>query len=178
MNISENLSNQFVTQSVQQKDDMYFYSQSWIWRAINALVSANDFNPSPTHISRRLNVDVEEVVCALEGLERLGFIYKNNNTYKKCINIVTNSHTNLDENSLLQTHISISSQILTNLNTNSLIKSLFINSNEVIIRKNLPKIIDFFTSLQKDSDDISSSEVFAIQISIGQLTNKPQGDLS
>lgn len=178
MNISENLSNQFVTQSVQRKDDMYFYSQSWIWRAIEALASAKDFNPSPTHLSNRLNITVEEVVCALEGLERLGLILRVNNGFKpkNIETVLNNSSTEIQ--SLIQSHVNLSSQILTQIDEDSFFINRFLLGNKDIVKSNLSKIKDFFNSIDTSGEKLPSPEVFAIQISITQVTNKPQGELS
>ena len=86
---------QTLKKSDQRQEDLYFYTQSWVWRAIEALVLAKDFDPSPRAIANRLNVSVETIVDALDGLERLGSIQRSGGTYTRNqeLNAITPEHT-------------------------------------------------------------------------------------
>jgi hypothetical protein len=67
--------------SLRSTEDIKMYLESWIWRAVESLITARDFEPSPRSIAYRLNISVEQAVDALEGLQRLGQIGKTSNSY-------------------------------------------------------------------------------------------------
>ncbi len=50
--------------------DLQNWAGNWIWRAVQTLVRAPDFNASPKWIAARLNISIEKAVDALEGVER------------------------------------------------------------------------------------------------------------
>lgn len=161
----------------QQKTDLQFYAQSWIWRAIEALVTAKNFNPSPIIIAKRINISVETVINALEGLERLNLIKRTESSYIKVDNMTIIDQTKVTKKDLLVTHSTLAPQILGMLDENSVFTSQIALGSLKIARKHAHKLIEFLDAVDADGAKEENPDLIAIEISIGQIGNNQERGL-
>lgn len=159
------------SQEDQKQEDLYFYTQSWIWRAVEALVLAKDFDPSPRAIANRLNVSVEAVVDALDGLERINAITREGRTFKRTQSYHSVNVSNSTRQQLLDSHTNISSQIVSKLNPESIFTNVICLGNKDIIIKHADKLRNFISSLVEEGKDLNNPDVIAVEISIAAIEN-------
>lgn len=157
--------------------DLMYYSQSWVWRAIEALVTAKNFNPSPIIIAKRINISVETVINALEGLERLSLIKRTESSYIKVENMSLIDETQVTKKELLVTHSTLAPQILGMLDENSVFTSQIALGSLKIARKHAHKLIEFLDAVDADGAKEENPDLIAIEISIGQIGNNQERGL-
>lgn len=91
------------------------------WWAIAAAFDLTDFNPSPIWFANRLNLTLEEVISALEGLVALGFVERKDGGYfavpgKDYLEFAQENKTKRE---IIDDHRIVSMQILNNMNENA-----------------------------------------------------------
>lgn len=145
---------------------------NWIWRSVQCLVECPDFNASPKWSAQKLNVSVDKIVEAFEGLETLGFIKKENNTYIPVTNWmqITPIHTTKSE--LLDSHTKLAPQILSNLTTNDKFTVQFFRGNDELLAKYAPKFVELYKQMNLEAEKLGLTEVIASEICFAKLTNK------
>jgi DNA-binding MarR family transcriptional regulator len=158
----------------QKQNDLYFYTQSWVWRAIEALVLAKDFDPSPRAISTRLNISVEMAVDALDGLERLGSIERSGKTFTRPAALHNITPAQATKEQLLDAHTNIAGQLLTKLNTESLFTTQICLGSLELVKKHASKISEFLNALDVEGRNIDNPDVISVEISIACINNKSQ----
>lgn len=146
------------------------YIGNWVWRATASLIDTKDFNPSPKWIAKKLNVTLEEVIDALEGLEKLGIIGRSTNGYKKLLKYVYFSDRDLDPKSVLSDHVLISTQIMgrlnpANPNVGSFYRTGFVATNQDLAKKYFLKIESVMKEFLMESANCSADAVYAFTFS-------------
>lgn len=154
----------------QMKIDLNQYCANWIWRATECLVEAPDFEASPKWSAKRLNVSVEKIVDAFEGLERLGYIVRNGNTFAKPKEYVAVDTAHLTREDLLSFHSKLAPQIITKLKSKDKFTTWFFNADEALITEFAPKFMKLFKELNDEGNRRQCKEVYASEISFAQLT--------
>ena len=154
-----------------QLSDSALYLQNWIWRAMECLVESPEFDPSPKWAARRLNVSVEKVVDALEGLERLGFVKKDGKTYIKCIKEYHYGPREIPSEELLHVHKRLTQQTLTKMTTRSKFSNWFFLSDDQILSKYSPLFIDLYKRMHKEGLEKGCTQVVASEICFATLTD-------
>lgn len=162
------------SQKDQKQEDLYFYTQSWVWRAIEALVLAKDFDPSPRAIATRLNVSVEAAVDALDGLVRLGCIERTGGTFTRNpqLNAVTPQTTSKEHT--LNAHTNLANQMIAKLNSDSFYKNQICLGSVKLIKENLPKIAEFFKTMDQEGRNEVSPGIVSIEFSVSCVENQSQ----
>lgn len=158
------------------KIDLQSYGSNWVWRAIEALVTAKNFDPSATAIASRLNVSLEAAVNALEGLERLGVIVRTGKTYSKPNTLTVLDTTTHSKKDLLASHGHLAPQIIGMLNEESIFATRITLGSLKLVRKHADKLKAFLNSIDDDASQEENPDILAIEISIAQI-GKNQGGL-
>lgn len=154
----------------QQKVDFHQYCANWIWRAAECLVESPDFESSPKWTARRLNVSVEKVVDAFEGLERLGYIVRRENTFIKPKDYVSVDTSHLNSEDLLEYHSKLSPQITNKLTAKDKFSTWFFNADSNLIAEFTPKFMNLYKEMVEVGSLRKCKEIYASEISFAQLT--------
>ncbi len=166
---------QNTTNTIQQDAKNFQTNQwlgNWIWRSVQCLVECPDFNASPKWSSQKLNVSVDKIVEAFEGLESLGLIKKENNTYKPVFNWMQVTPIQTTKAELLDSHTKLAPQILSNLTTNDKFTVQFFRGNDALLSKYTPKFIELYKQMNEEAEKLGLTEIIASEISFAKLTNK------
>lgn len=155
----------------QQKVDLHQYCTNWIWRATECLIEAPDFEASPKWAAKRLNVSVEKIVDAFEGLERLGYIVRNGVTYIKPANYVAVDTSHLTREDLLGYHSKLAPQITSKLTTNDKFTTWFFVADKNLVAEYAPKFMKLYKELNDEGNRRKCKEIYASEISFAQLTD-------
>ncbi|RYZ93647.1 MAG: DUF4423 domain-containing protein [Proteobacteria bacterium] len=160
-----------VKEAEARASDLQSWAGNWIWRAVQTLVRAPDFNPSPKWVATRLNVSVEKALDALEGLERLGFITRDGaGGYahtKEWVQLLPGKVTRAQ---LLNEHSKIAPQIITKLTAKDKFTTQFFIADQALVAAYAPKFIQLYRELNEEGLKLGLKEVFASEISFAQLT--------
>lgn len=169
---NNNPTSEFRTQPclVEKRQLQKKYTGSWVWRTIASLIEISDFTPSSKWIAQRLNITVDEVVSALEGLEGLGIIRRTPSGYEKVLKFVYYSDRDLEPKSILMDHVMISTQILGRLDPiqtdiPSFYRTGFIATNKELTKDFFNKVEQLFKEYMEASSESASDMVFAISLS-------------
>lgn len=155
--------------------DLALYSQNWIWRAIECLVEAPDFQPSPRWSAERLNVSVEKIVDAFDGLERLGYIKRDGATFKKIKKEYHFGPNEISRENLLEIHSRLTHQVTMKMDSRSLFSNWFFLADEEIVSKYTPLFIDLYRKMMSEGLHKGSKDVYASLISFAHLTSQDGG---
>lgn len=60
-------------------DDLFHYTNSWHWRAVEVLCSRSDFSEDPKWIAGKIAMTEDEARDAIQGLERIGYVRRDEN---------------------------------------------------------------------------------------------------
>lgn len=156
----------------QVKIDLNQYCANWIWRATECLIEAPDFEASPKWSAKRLNVSVEKIVDAFEGLERLGYVVRSGNTFVKPKEYVAVDTAHLTREDLLGFHSKLAPQIISKLKSQDKFTTWFFNADESLITEFAPKFMKLFKELNDEGNRRKCKEVYASDICFTQLTEK------
>ena len=167
----DNTMDQSLQKDDQRKEDLYFYTQSWVWRAIEALVLAKDFDPSPRSIANRLNISIEAAVDALDGLERLGSIYRDGRNYARNLNLNLITPENTSKNQILHAHTNITNQMITKLTPDSFYTNQICLGSIKLVKENLYKISDFLNTLDQEGRNEDSPGLISVEFSVSCIEN-------
>lgn len=149
---------------------------NWIWRATQCLIELPDFNPSPKWTAKRLNINVEKALEAIEGLERMGCIVKANGSYKSVEDWLQLTPEELTRDRLLNAQSRIAPQLISKLTPNDAFTSQFMIGNKELIGKYGPKFMKLFKDMDEEAKTSKCTDVIAAQISFVQLTgNQEEG---
>ena len=173
--INQNISNTIENDSKLSNSDLQNYSSNWVWRAIESLVTAKNFNPAISAIANRLNVSIEAVVNALEGLERLNIIKRDGQSFLKPTNVTFLDKSNTNPKNLLVAHGHLAPQIIGMLNEESIFATRFTLGSLKIARKHAHKLQDFLNSVDQDGSIEDNPDILAIDISIAQVNSSKGG---
>lgn len=155
----------------QQKTDLQFYAQSWIWRATECLVDSPDFEASPKWAAKRLNVTVEKIVDAFEGLERLGYIARSGSSFIKPKEYLAVNTNHLTREDLLDFHSKLAPQITSKLTTSDKFTTWFFNADSNLIAEFTPKFMKLYQDLIDEGTRRKCKEVYASEVSFTQITS-------
>lgn len=147
---------------------------NWTWRAVQCLVEANDFNPSPKWISQRLNISVEKAVEATEGLLRMGCLERDGHTYKVKTDWLQLTPNTLNRSRLLNAQSRIAPQLISKLTPSDAFTSQFFLADKDLIKKYAPKFMSLFKEMNDEGLASNSTDVVAAQISFVQLTSEKE----
>lgn len=146
------------------------YTSSWLWRTLACLIENKDFDPSPYNIALKLNVEVEQVVEAFEGLLRLGIIRRALNGYERVFRHVQFSDRQLNPRRVLADHVLINTQIMGRLDPAAThrpqyYRTSFLATNQQLLKDFCVKVDTLLKELIEESNKKPSDGVFAIGIS-------------
>lgn len=149
--------------------DLHSYCANWVWRAIESLVTAKNFDPSVTAIANRLNVSIEAVVSALEGLERMDLIARSGKTFMKSDGVTVLNQGTHSKTDLLASHSHLAPQIIGLLDEESIFTTRFSLGSIKIARKHAHKLQEFLNAVDADGSTEENPDLLAIEISIAQV---------
>lgn len=152
--------------------DLIHFCGNWVWRAVEALVQAKDFNPEPAWIADRLNISASAAKDALEGLERIGMIMKVNNSYRTNAELSYHQASDIDRSDLYYVHTKIRDQIAERMNTKDCYSNLFFLGNKELISKFYNKFSTLIEELNKDGLEAGCTDVYAFELSFSKLTRE------
>ncbi|RYZ90341.1 MAG: DUF4423 domain-containing protein [Proteobacteria bacterium] len=158
------------TESESRTSDLQSWAGNWIWRAVQTLVLAPDFSPSPKWVATRLNISIEKALDALEGLERLGFIHRDGSSFahtKEWVQLLPGKVTRAQ---LLNEHSKIAPQIITKLTAKDKFTTQFFIADQALVAAYAPKFIQLYREMNEAGLKQGLKEVFASEISFAQLT--------
>lgn len=103
--------------TVQFGDAREQYQKNSNWWVVYAAFDLPDFIPSPIWLSQRTNLEISEVVEALEGLTTLGFLTKENGAFYpvKDKDFVKFDWPNKSKSEIIDEHAIVSQQMLNQL---------------------------------------------------------------
>ena len=155
--------------------DLAQWAGNWIWRTIQCLIESPDFNPSPKWSANRLGISIEKAVEAFDGLERLGIIKRENNTFKVNSSWFQLTPNGATKESLLAAHTKVAPQILSKLTTNDKFTVQFLRGNRELLNKYAPKFIQLYKEMNDEAEAKGLKEVIASEISFAILTQEENG---
>ncbi|MBT4762372.1 MAG: DUF4423 domain-containing protein [Bdellovibrionaceae bacterium] len=159
-------------------------SGNLVWQAVYALIGYSEKTSSLKWLSQQLDVDLEEVNNAIEGLIRLKLISKSEQGYKKSQNSTLYFKiANCPESELLKHHIAVSRQTLNLLqpdNINTYLREVTISNKEILaeLHQAVYKVFLEFGSKSKSLSKSEDDGVYSLTFTATQtmaLNNK--GDL-
>ncbi|MFZ3231725.1 MAG: DUF4423 domain-containing protein [Pseudobdellovibrio sp.] len=145
---------------------------NWIWRSVQCLIESPEFNPSPKWAAQKLNVSVDKIVEAFEGLTTLGMIKREDNTYKVNSNWYQVTPIETTRENLLESHTRLAPQILSQLTPADKFTVQFFRGNQELLNKYAPKFMQLFNEMNKEAEANGLTDVIASEISFAILTNK------
>jgi hypothetical protein len=155
--------------------DLSLFYGNWIWRAVHCLIDCPDFNPSPKWSASRLNIGVEKIVDAFEGLERLNLIKRENNTFKLTNDWTQVTPKDADPTDLLKAHSRLSAQITSKLTPEDKFTVQFFRGNKELVSKYSPKFIQLYKEMNDEAEAKGLKDVVASEISFAILSSQENG---
>ena len=153
--------------------DLIHFSGNWVWRAVDVLSHAKDFDANPSWIADRLNISVEAAKDAIEGLERLGILVKTDSGFKSDPNPVYLGSQQLDRSDLFEIHNKIKKQIESKITSRSTYASTIILSKKEYVAEFYKKFGEAIDELiMKSAKDSSCEHVYAMELSMARLTRE------
>ena len=175
MKVEQNLENQNPShQEVfenKSSNDLIQYCGNWIWRAVECLVESPEFEYSPKWSAKRLNVTVDKIVDAFEGLERLGYIKRDQLSFKKVIPEYHINQKTFSRDELLATHSRLAPQIISQLQASSKFTTYFMLGNDELVSKYTPEIMKIYRQMHKEGLEKGLTQVIASEISFAKLSD-------
>jgi len=172
----ENASEAKTSEEVLQ--DFEVYCSSWIWRAVECLVKAKDFKPSPKWIAERLNISVEAAVEALDGVERLNLIVRTSSGYAAKIDFNRIDDRQHTKSKLLANHSKLAPQIISKLTEDDAFTTHIVLASEATMQKFTVRLSELLRDLSNSAAANNLSDVVAIEVSIASLTkNSKRGSV-
>lgn len=154
--------------------DLHQYAGNWIWRALECLVEAKDFQSSPKWAAARLNVTVEKVVDGYEGLERLGYVRRNGAEYVKAAPEYHIGAKDMSSDDLLGIHAKLAPQVISKLKPSSKFTTWFFLADNELVAKYAPKFMALYAEMHKEGLQKGLTEVIASEISFANLSENNQ----
>jgi len=155
--------------------DLIHFSGNWVWRAVEALARAKDFNPNPAWIANRLNISAEAANDALEGLVRIGLLKRDGDLIVGNPTHVGAQCDKLDRSDLYEIHNKIKNQIDSKLNSRQAFSNTILLSNKKYVNEFFEKFASAVNELNsKSAQDNSCSEVFAFELSLARLSREKE----
>ena len=159
----------------QIQSDYRQFCQNWIWRAVNCLIMAPDFEPSPKWAAKRLNVSVDKIVEAFEGLERLGYIQRSGNSYSYSNDLIDATEHTLTAEEMISIHSRLAPQIISKLTKSSRFTTQIFIGDKALVDEYAPKIGKLLNEMREKGLAQKSKEVIAIELGIATLTEEVGG---
>lgn len=157
------------------------YTGSWLWRTLAAMVDMSSFEPSPIKLAAQLNVTVEQVVEALEGLVELGIIRRTTDGFSRVFKNVYFSDRQLNPKALLVDHMLVSTQISGRLdafnNKGQFYRTGFVATNRETMNNFCEKLDALMREFLEESSKAEADTVFAMTFSgVEVLAKTVQGE--
>jgi DNA-binding Lrp family transcriptional regulator len=153
--------------------DLIHFCGNWVWRAVEALVQAKDFNSNPGWIADRLNISAEAAKDALEGLERIGMLLKSDAGISSNTEAFSRSCNVLDRSDLFEIHNKMKVQIDSKITSRACFSNTVFLSNKQYIEEFYHKFSEIVEELNlKSKSDNECSEVFALELSLARLSRE------
>lgn len=152
--------------------DLIHFSGNWVWRAVEALVQAKDFNPDPVWIANRLNISAEAAKDALEGLVRIGLVTISpdgaHQSRQELIDVACND---LERSDLFQIHGKIRNQLSEKMTHRDAFSNAIVLTKGKYVNEFYRKFSDLVDELvQKSANDVESSDIFALELSLARIS--------
>lgn len=160
--------------NISASDLIHFYG-NWVWRAVEALVQARDFNPSPSWIADRLNISAEAATDALEGLLRIGVIKKTGEIYRTSTQFQYIGDTALDRSDLFQIHSKVKDQISSKLKSRDCFSNAILLSSRANVAEFYKKfcvLVEELNSNANIEDDATDVGVYGLELSLSHLSRE------
>jgi len=153
--------------------DLIHFCGNWIWRAVEALVQAKDFNPNPAWIADRLNISAVAASEALEGLERIGMIVKTEGGYVGSEVLAQYKGGSIDRSDRFEIHNKIKEQISNRTTSRDCYANAVFLSSKVDINDFYKKFCGLVEELNnKALSEGTGAEVYAMELSLARLTRE------
>lgn len=151
--------------------DLIHFSGNWIWRAVEALVKAKDFNPDPNWIADRLNISAEAAKDALEGLVRIGLVFIGPNGVQSLTKSVESNCNSLERSDLFQIHTKIKNQISEKITHRDSYSNTIVLTKGKYMNEFFRKFSALVTELEeKSAADSESQDVFGLELSLARIS--------
>lgn len=164
-------------QTHQSQLDLAHWAGNWIWRAVQCLVESSDFDPSPKWAAQRLNVSVDKIVEAFDGLERLKIIERKGKTFSVNSNWYQVTKDQATPSQLLEAHAKLSPQMISKLKSDDKYSAQFFLGNRDLLAKYSHKFMALYKEMNDEGRSLGLKEVVASQISFTVLTSNESGGL-
>jgi DNA-binding Lrp family transcriptional regulator len=153
--------------------DLIHFCGNWVWRAVEALVQAKDFQSNPAWIADRLNISVEAAKDALEGLERIGMITRTETGYVNNSEYIFANCEKLDRSDMFSIHNKIKDQIDAKITSRDSYANTILLSNKEHVSRFFKKFEAIVEELNKSSsEDANCNEVFSFELSLARITRE------
>jgi len=151
--------------------DLIHFCGNWVWRAVEALVQAKDFNPNPAWVADRLNISVEAAKDALEGLERIGMIEKTESGYKGSAELENFDGADVDRSDRFEIHNKMKDQISAKLTSRDSYANAVLLSSKANMQEFYMKFCNLIEELNnKNMTEGCTSDVYALELSLAKLS--------
>lgn len=151
--------------------DLIHFSGNWVWRAVEALVQAKDFNPDPVWIADRLNISAEAAKDALEGLVRIGLISVGSDGIESQSDSVAIKCNNLERSDLFQIHGKIKNQISEKMTHRDSYSNAIVLTKGKYMNEFYRKFSGLVDDLvQKSAEDKECNDVFGLELSLARIS--------
>lgn len=154
----------------QKRSDLSNWSANWIWRAVQCLVDAPDFNSSPKWIATRLNISIEKAVEAAEGVERLGYIRREDGNLKSSDRWLQVLPDKVSPEDLLAGHARLAPQIIAKLQPTDKYSTQFFLGDDALVTKYSLHFVRLFKEMNDEGLRRGLTEVIGSEISFARLT--------
>ncbi|MBS1972206.1 MAG: DUF4423 domain-containing protein [Bdellovibrionales bacterium] len=151
--------------------DLIHFSGNWVWRAVEALVQAKDFNPDPVWIADRLNISAEAAKDALEGLVRIGLVTVTTDGIQSRAEFIEANCNDLERSDLFQIHSKIKNQISEKMTHRDSYSNAIVLTKGKYMNEFYRKFSALVAELaEKSAEDKESNEVFALELSLARIS--------
>lgn len=119
------------------------YFGNWLWRAIYAFLDHQDFDGSPLWLSQKLDVKVEDVVTALDGLIQLNLAKRSERGFEsRCQQfLIPDEHNSMQAR--MNQHKNLSRQVLNHLDPG---KQAFFRSS--FVAAEWKQVVEFYEGVR------------------------------
>lgn len=153
--------------------DLIHFCGNWVWRAVEALVQAKDFNPDPAWIADRLNISAGAAKDALEGLERIGMIVRKGEAIAGSPALENFDFAEVDRSDRFEIHNKIKDQISAKITSRDSYLNAVILSSPESIKEFYVGFCNLVEELNKKNiESGNANDIYAMEMSLARLTRE------
>lgn len=153
--------------------DLIHFCGNWVWRAVEALVQAKDFNPDPAWIADRLNISASAAKDALEGLERIGMIIRSGDSFAGSPILENYDYSDIDRSDRFEIHNKIKDQISAKITSRDSYLNVVLPSSPESIKEFYEGFCNLVEQLNaKNIAGDNANDIYAMELSLARLTRE------